>query len=140
MKLFDAFKIAERAHDGQFRKGPNPPPYIIHPMRVAIAGSNEDERVVGMLHDVIEDTDVTINDLIRDGLEPNRVHALIALTKVEGEAYFEYIDRVVEAGELAIAVKINDTHDNRADLPDEMKGMEKRYDMALRILEAASAN
>ena len=64
--LEEAILIATRAHMGQVDKGNQP--YILHPLRVMLRLQTEEERTVGVLHDVIEDTSVTIEDLRKQGI------------------------------------------------------------------------
>lgn len=61
MKIEDAINIAVNAHRGQRDKGGQP--YILHPLRVMLAAQNDDERIVAVLHDVVEDSDLTLDDL-----------------------------------------------------------------------------
>lgn len=104
-----AFEIAKSAHWGQKdREGED---YILHPLRVSKRGKNENERIVGLLHDVVEDTDVTLEHLAGAGFPKEIINAIEALTKEEGEVYSDYLDRV-KTNELAKAVKLYDIEDN----------------------------
>lgn len=106
-----AIVIAAKAHDGQFdRQGEH---YILHPLRVMLAGTTEAERVVGVLHDVVEDTPVSLLNLDEEGFAWEIVEAVRALTHTDDEPYEEYIDRVAE-NPLARTVKIADLKDNMA--------------------------
>lgn len=87
-------------------------PAILHSMRVMLAGKTLEEMIVGMLHDVVEDTIVRTKDLEAWGFRSSVVQAVEALTKKEGEKYGAYLLRVQAAGPLAMAVKINDLTDN----------------------------
>lgn len=60
-----AYQIAKQAHEGQFDKGGQP--YFLHPLAVSEKVQSEDAKIVALLHDVIEDTTVTIEDLQREG-------------------------------------------------------------------------
>ena len=105
-----AIEIATEAHKGQFDKAGNE--YIGHPLRVMEMGKTEDEKIVGMLHDVIEDTDWTFEALEAEGFSKEVIDALRCVTKVsEKENYDDFIDRV-RKNPLAVAVKINDLTDN----------------------------
>ena len=105
-----AIEIATEAHKGQFDKAGNE--YIGHPLRVMEMGKTEDEKIVGMLHDVIEDTDWTFEALEAEGFSKEVIDALRCVTKVsEKENYDDFIDRVSK-NPLAVAVKINDLTDN----------------------------
>lgn len=104
-----ALDIAYNSHKGQVDKGGNP--YILHPIRVALHCQNEDEKIVALLHDVVEDTDVTIENLRIEGFDQHILDAIEALTKVEGENYEQFIQRVAQ-NDLATRVKIQDLKDN----------------------------
>lgn len=105
-----AIEIATEAHKGQFDKaGRN---YIGHPLRVMEMGKTEEEKIVGVLHDVIEDTDWTFERLAEEGFSQGIISALRCVTKLsENENYDDFIDRV-KKNPLAVAVKINDLTDN----------------------------
>ena len=109
--LLKALSIAKRAHRGQTDKGGMP--YWLHPYRVglSVAEYGEDAMVVGFLHDVVEDTDITLRHLSYIGFWPHILDAVGALTRKEGESYKEYIGRV-ENNTIAMPVKIADLTDN----------------------------
>ena len=105
-----AIKIAKQAHQGQFDKAGRD--YIGHPLRVMEMGKTEEEKIVGVLHDVIEDTDWTFEKLAEEGFSDEVIAALRCVTKIsENENYDDFIDRV-KKNPLAVAVKINDLTDN----------------------------
>lgn len=105
-----AIEIATEAHKGQFDKAGRE--YIGHPIRVMEMGKTEDEKIVGVLHDVIEDTDWTFERLEAEGFSQEVINALRCVTKTsENENYDEFIDRV-KKNPLAASVKINDLTDN----------------------------
>ena len=105
-----AIQIATEAHNGQFDKAGRE--YIGHPIRVMEMGKTEDEKIVGVLHDVIEDTDWTFERLEAEGFSQEIINALRCVTKTsENENYDDFIDRV-KKNPLAVAVKINDLTDN----------------------------
>lgn len=105
-----AIQIATEAHKGQLDKAGRE--YIGHPIRVMEMGKTEDEKIVGVLHDVIEDTDWTFERLEAEGFSPEVIAALRCVTKTsENENYDDFIDRV-KKNPLAVAVKINDLTDN----------------------------
>jgi (p)ppGpp synthase/HD superfamily hydrolase len=109
--LEDAIILATDAHRGQ--KDRNDEPYIMHPLRVAAQLWGYDERMVAVLHDVVEDTDVTLDDLRQAGYPDHIVDAVDALSKRKdvNEPYSQYIRRVKE-NPLATKVKIADLGDN----------------------------
>lgn len=108
--LEKAIEIATEAHQGQFDKAGRD--YIGHPLRVMEMGKSEEEKIVGVLHDVIEDTDWTFEKLAEEGFSDEVIAALRCVTKIsENENYDDFIDRV-KKNPLAVAVKINDLTDN----------------------------
>ena len=105
-----AIEIATEAHKGQFDKAGNK--YIGHPLRVMEMGRTEEEKIVGVLHDLVEDTDWTFEMLEAEGFAPEIIAALKCVTKLsENENYDAFIERV-RKNPLATAVKINDLTDN----------------------------
>ena len=105
-----AIQIATEAHKGQLDKAGRD--YIGHPLRVMEMGKTEDEKIVGVLHDVIEDTDWTFEKLEAEGFSREVIEALTCVTKLsENENYDDFIERV-RKNPLAVAVKINDLTDN----------------------------
>lgn len=105
-----AIDIAKEAHKGQADKAGNE--YIDHPLRVMIAVHSVSEKIVGVLHDVIEDTDWTFERLEAEGFTAEIIEALKCVTKLsEDEPYDAFIERV-KTNPLAVAVKIKDLADN----------------------------
>lgn len=105
-----AIEIATEAHKGQVDKSGKE--YIGHPFRVMEMGKTEEEKIVGVLHDVVEDTDWTFERLAEEGFSDEVIAALKCVTKTsENENYDDFIDRV-KKNPLAVAVKINDLTDN----------------------------
>lgn len=105
-----AIDIAKEAHKGQVDKAGNE--YIDHPLRVMAAGHTINEKIVGILHDVIEDTDWTFERLEAEGFTTEIIEALKCVTKLsEDEPYDAFIKRV-KANQLAVAVKMKDLADN----------------------------
>lgn len=106
--LNTAIRIATEAHAGQVDKAGAP--YIGHPRYVAEQLDSEDEKTVAYLHDVLEDTSVTGEDLARH-FPPHILDAVIALTRNEHESYDEFIARVKQ-NPLARRVKLADLQHN----------------------------
>ena len=105
-----AIEIATEAHKGQYDKAGND--YIGHPLRVMDMGRTEKEKIVGVLHDVVEDTEWTFAQLAAEGFAQEVIDALQCVTKLsENENYDDFIERV-KKNPLATAVKINDLSDN----------------------------
>ena len=103
----DALRLAVDAHDGQKDLDGNP--VILHPMTVGLAGRNREEIIAGLLHDVVEDTNYTFDDLLRKGVDEKIVDALRLLTHTDDLSYNEYVKRIAESGNsIAIHVKYND--------------------------------
>lgn len=110
MKMVNiALEIATNAHKGQKDLGGRD--YIEHPKAVANLLETDEEKTVGYLHDVLEDTSITEEDLVTMGISSEIVSVIKILTKKRGEPYTEYIERVKE-NELARKVKIADLHHN----------------------------
>ena len=104
-----SLEIALKAYSGQKDKAGQP--YILHPLRIMAKMETEDEMSVAILHDVIEDSDYTANDLLNEGIPSNVVEAVQLLSKVEGENYDQFVDRVL-TNNLASKVKKADIEDN----------------------------
>lgn len=105
-----AIEIAAEAHRGQVDKAGKE--YIAHPLRVMAAGKSLEERIVGVLHDVVEDSDWTLERLAAEGFTAEVIDALRCVTKLSSdEPYDSFIARV-RTNPLAVAVKINDLTDN----------------------------
>ena len=86
--------LATNAHSGQFDRGGKP--YILHPIKVMHYLRSEDEvlQCIALGHDLIEDTYVTESLLIDHGFTERIISAILALTKIEGESYEEYKQKV----------------------------------------------
>jgi len=104
-----AIQIATRAHAGQVDKAGHP--YIFHPLRLMATMDDEHEKMAAILHDVIEDTTVSLEDLNREGFPPAVVAAVDALTKRNGESRLEAAARALK-NPIARLVKLADVKDN----------------------------
>ena len=104
-----AKRIAYEAHQGQADKAGEP--YILHPLHVAEQMVQEDEIIVALLHDVVEDSGVTLRDLRTQGFPHHVVDALSLLTHQEGVDYFDYI-KIIKSNPLATTVKLADLRHN----------------------------
>ncbi len=109
MLLNDAIQLAAKAHDGQVDKGGNP--YILHPLRVMLSCENDSDRICAVLHDVVEDTGISLLQLADMGYPDEVLHALECLTKREGEGYDAFINRILP-NNTACRVKLADLRDN----------------------------
>lgn len=104
-----ALKIAQRAHAEQADKAGQP--YINHPIHVSKQVDTEEEKAVALLHDVIEDSEITLDDLRAHGLPAAVVDAVDCMTKRKGENYESYLRRV-KSSSIAKVVKIADMEHN----------------------------
>jgi (p)ppGpp synthase/HD superfamily hydrolase len=102
--------IATTAHTGQVDQAGND--YIAHPARVAAALHTPQQQAAGWLHDVLEDTDVTADDLADAGIPDDVIAAVEAVTHHRGEPEDDYLNRIAAAGPLAVATKLADMADN----------------------------
>jgi len=113
MRLNAAIAVALKAHANQLDKAGQP--YILHPLRVMMAvesPSLESARIVSVLHDVVEDSEWTVEGLAGElDLTPDEQAALRLLTHADEEDYAQYIERVA-TDPLAKAVKLADLRDN----------------------------
>ena len=105
-----ALKIATEAHKGQVDKAGVP--YINHPLTVASLVDTEEEKIVALLHDTIEDTNITEQDLLNYGFSNKIVEAVKLLTHNKNVPYMDYVAKIKD-NELARKVKIADlTHNS----------------------------
>ncbi len=109
LMLSKAIIIATEAHLGQVDKGGEA--YILHPLRVMMSIKDYEHKIVAVLHDVLEDTLVSAEDLRLEGFNEKIIEALIHLTRRDNESYEEFIDRVIK-NPIARAVKLADIKDN----------------------------
>lgn len=133
-----AVKLAEEKHSGQLDKGGQP--YIGHPKRAAEQVEDYELKTIAMLHDIIEDTDITAKELLEMGFSKDVVNAVVILTKPEDMDYFDYIARI-KTNEKAVKVKLADLADNmRIDriqnpMEKDFKRLEK-YKKAMEFLKS----
>lgn len=135
--LEEAIAISARAHAGAQDKGGAP--YILHPLRVMLRLATEAERIVGVLHDVIEDTDWTIEALRAQGFSGEVLEALDGLTRRPDETYEAFIRRAA-SNPIARSVKIADLEDNldvtRISSPTKKDWARlEKYERALKFLQ-----
>ena len=107
--LAKAARITAVAHEHQMDKAGEA--YILHPLRLMARAQTDDERIVALLHDVVEDSDWTSKALAEEGFPQRIVDAIGCLTNREGESYDDFISRVL-ADPLAARVKLLDIKDN----------------------------
>lgn len=139
--LLTAQRIATVAFHGMKDKGGRP--YIEHCLRVEAKLPPEatiDERCAAILHDVLEDTDLTDHDLYEAGMSERTVHLVEMLTRKKDTTYMDYIRDIKSTGDIGlINIKLADNADNSdpariAQLPPDEQGITKRYERARRIL------
>ena len=128
-----AILIAVRAHVGQVDLGGDP--LILHPLAVMDKVSSLRQKIIAVLHDVIEDTPITARTLIADGIPQNIVADVELLTRTKDKTYAEYIQDIKQSKD-AVWVKIADLQHNLSwsrfqKLPKERHGLKKRYNKAL---------
>src|SRR6476469_64416 len=104
-----AIAIAAKAHEGQVDKAGNP--YLDHPLAVMENVNSLEQKIVAVLHDAVEDSELTLEQLRSEGFPEVIVSAIEAITKIEGEAYAAYLERVI-ANPIALRVKIADVTHN----------------------------
>lgn len=130
-----ALQIATKAHAGQLDRDGNP--VILHPITVGMMGHTDEERMAGFLHDVVEDTTCTFQDLLDAGIPVGIVNALRLLTHEKDASYDTYIQQIINSGNpIALQVKYNDLRHNYARgkaYPD----LQKKHGSALEKVKAA---
>lgn len=128
-----ALEIAVKAHKGQVDK--NGVAYILHPLAVAGLLDSLELKTIAVLHDTIEDTDVTAEYLLEKGIPKHIVEAVQLLTKPEDEEYESYLWRVKEsplAKQVKLADLANNTDPKRASGLNEAR--REKYELAKRVL------
>jgi (p)ppGpp synthase/HD superfamily hydrolase len=136
--LEDALMLAAQAHRGQIYPSLVPEPFILHPLRVMLGVSSGVAQVVAVLHDTVEDTEVTLSTLEERGFSRPILDAIDCLSHRSGEAYEDYIDRLAP-NRIARQVKLSDLRENLATnraLPPTRDNLARiaRYERAQRTL------
>ncbi len=142
LTIEDAIAFAAQKHKGQ--KDKIGAAYIYHPLNVMRRLETDEERIVGVLHDVVEDCGVTLADLRGMGYSDTVVDALDFLTKrpEEEDDYSAFIERVRQGPVLAIKVKLADLADNmdparRTEYTEKTRKRQAKYQRAVIVLKAA---
>jgi len=135
-KLESAIGLACKVHAGQADKAGQP--YILHPLRLMLKFHDENARMAAVLHDVVEDGNISLDDLRELGIPEQVVAAVDCLSRREGESYDAFIERLA-VDKLARRVKIEDVRDNMdvtrlAALSEEDLSRVAKYHKALRYL------
>lgn len=112
ISIEETLQTALEAHTGQKDLDGNPA--ILHPLAVGLMGKTEAEIKAGFLHDVVEDSSITLEDLKNRGVEDEVLTALALLSHDKAKVgYFEYVENIIASGNVtAIHVKLNDLHHN----------------------------
>lgn len=134
-----ALKLCFDAHRDQVDKSGMP--YVFHPFHLAEQMTDEDTTVAALLHDVVEDTDYTLDDLRAAGFPPQVVEALALLTHDEAVPYLDYVD-AIKADPIARAVKLADLRHNSdttrlETVDDKAKERLAQYAQAIARLESS---
>lgn len=137
---YKAMRLAYDAHHGQDDKAGLP--YVFHPFHLAERMDDETSVCVALLHDVVEDTEVTLQDLEAE-FPPEVVEAVRLLTREPGVDYSDYV-RAVKGNAVAARVKLADLDHNMDESrfsgseglrPDDLSRLQERYAKAREILE-----
>ena len=107
--LHKAIIIAFEAHQGQ--SSINGEPYILHPLRLLIKAKSNEERIIAILHDVIEKTNISLADLKNKGFDQNIISSIDSLSRKRGESYVDYIGRLMQ-NRISVKIKLLDLDDN----------------------------
>lgn len=107
--LEQAISLAAKQHEGQVDKANAP--YILHPLRVMLNVPTIEHKIVAVLHDILEDTETTIEELYQFGFQEHIIDAIVALTKKQGETRLEAAQRARQ-NPIARVVKLADINDN----------------------------
>ena len=131
-----AVAFAVKVHEGQTDKTGRP--YIEHVIRVALRGRTHEERIVGLLHDTIEDGPPGTDKRIVREFPPRIAEAVVALTREPPYGYVEYIERVASFP-LARCVKLHDLADHLRNGQEPPGDLRSRYEAATKFLRKVGA-
>lgn len=130
-----ALRIATAAHAGQLDRDGYPA--ILHPLTVGLMGHTDEEKMAGFLHDVVEDTSVTFDNLIEEGIPIGVVNAIRLLTHGKESDYYDYIQGIIESGNpIALQVKYNDLKYN-FERGKAHPDLQQKHGKALEMVKAA---
>ena len=133
-----AYEIAKKAHLGQIDKAGED--YIKHPEKVASFVNSDEEKAIAYLHDVIEDTELTLEDLREYGFSEEVLKAVDVITKKKGQDYQTYLNSVKE-NKLARVVKLADLRHNSdltrlIDITEKDRERKEKYQKAIDFLNS----
>lgn len=135
-----AMRIAVRAHKNQYDK--NEFPYIHHPLHIAEQMNTEIATAVALLHDVLEDSKYTYEDLIADGIPKEVADIVLLLTKSDDKTYMEYIENLKDSRVACIVKRADLLHNmdptrrQPNDIEEKYISRQKRYAKALEKIES----
>lgn len=130
-----ALRIATAAHAGQLDRDGYPA--ILHPLTVGLMGHTDEEKMAGFLHDVVEDTSVTFDNLIEEGIPIGVVNAIRLLTHGKESDYYDNIQGIIESGNpIALQVKYNDLKHN-FERGKAHPDLQQKHGKALEMVKAA---
>ena len=130
-----SLQIITKLFNDKLDKGNSP--YVVHLLKVYSGVNNDNEKIVALLHDVLENTDVEYNDLLEMGYNKDIADAIVILTKNKGEDYRDYIDRIIKSNnKIALNVKLSDLKCNmdinriKNPTTNDYERIHKRYEPA----------
>lgn len=131
-----AVRIAAQAHEGQTDKAGEA--YILHPLRLMSRCRTDAQRIVALLHDVVEDSPITLENLAGEGFPPEIIARIDGMTRRQGESYEDFIDRAAQ-NPLSASIKRLDLEDNLntlrlTELTDQDLARLQKYHAAYRRL------
>ena len=107
--LHKAITIAFEAHKGQ--SSINGEPYILHPLRLLIKAKSSEERIIAVLHDVVEKSNISLTDLKNKGFDQDIISSIDSLSRRKSESYIDYIGRLMQ-NRISVKIKLLDLADN----------------------------
>ena len=130
-----ALSIATKAHASQLDRDGYPA--ILHPLTVGLMGHTDEEKMAGFLHDVVEDSPYSFEDLLHEGIPTGVVNALRLLTHKKGTDYFDYVQGIIDSqNPIALQVKYNDLQHN-FERGKAYPDLQKKHGKALEMVKAA---
>ena len=130
-----ALSIATKAHAGQLDRDGYPA--ILHPLTVGLMGHTDEEKMAGFLHDVVEDSPYSFDDLLHEGIPTGVVNAIRLLTHKKGTDYYDYVQGIIDSqNPIALQVKYNDLQHN-FERGKAYPDLQKKHGKALEMVKAA---
>lgn len=130
-----ALSIATKAHASQLDRDGYPA--ILHPLTVGLMGHTDEEKMAGFLHDVVEDSPYSFEDLLHEGIPTGVVNALRLFTHKKGTDYYDYVQGIIDSqNPIALQVKYNDLKHN-FERGKAYPDLQKKHGKALEMIKAA---